>query len=310
MQRTNRNREKETQEDKLERLKDQLQRTNSNRETETEEVRAKRLEEQLQRTNENREIETPEEREKRLENQWLRTLERRVQESVEEVTSRLLSQRERTQRNRQNRTPAEESAALAEQRQRSERTRQNWTQEERTANATTKATQKRMKRENKRAMQQEVLESLAVKDLDITDEELKSKLLLSKENRGLFEEGREPMFEDANHSLPKAILQFHINSGHLRYDQFKEYGTQWNGKKLDTAALMEEIMEDTVSNDDMREIIARFEKVHKATGGDLKSCCSCGTRDYEITECSESGKDVVKIKTFIFFIKKISKYCK
>ena len=132
------------------------------------------------------------------------------------------------------------------------------------------------------AKQAEIMKQIQINDINISAEELKQKMKLHQELLARGEcKAKIPFFQDANCSLPKALLQFYLNSGCLRFQQYREYDEGSNGKYLEFQQLLEEIDDAMLSDEEIISIIQRFLQAHSYTDCKLFSCGACGKREYE-----------------------------
>ena len=126
------------------------------------------------------------------------------------------------------------------------------------------------------------MKQIQINDINISAEELKQKMKLHQELLARGEcKAKIPFFQDANCSLPKALLQFYLNSGCLRFQQYREYDEGSNGKYLEFQQLLEEIDDAMLSDEEIISIIQRFLQAHSYTDCKLFSCGACGKREYE-----------------------------
>jgi AAA domain len=88
-------------------------------------------------------------------------------------------------------------------------------------------------------------------------------------------------FDDFVKNPSKAVLLYYVNSGLFRFQEYKEYGTQWNGCELDVTALQKEMEDEDLTDKELDRIIKNFLRAHPYTNGRLMSCASCGIRLYE-----------------------------
>ena len=98
--------------------------------------------------------------------------------------------------------------------------------------------------------------------MEITAEELKEKL---DREGGKF-------FADFNQDIVKSLLLFYVNSGMLRYDQYKNYTTGCEGEMVDTTAIEKELMDELLTDKELEALMLHFFESHSYTEEKLMSC--------------------------------------
>ena len=137
-----------------------------------------------------------------------------------------------------------------------------------------------MKNEREKKNKQMKL-ALELTDPRITPEELKQKI---KEHQLWQDENKRwdiPYFEDSNRSILKAVIQFYLNSGCLRFGRWKDHSNKYNGQVVNLEELAEELKEESVSDEEARSIIKSFLEEYSWTDTKLYSCGCCGWREHE-----------------------------
>jgi len=85
-------------------------------------------------------------------------------------------------------------------------------------------------------------------------------------------------FDDLVKSPAKAVLLFYLNSGLFRFGQYKDYSSCWNDKEVDQDALMKEIEDERLTDEEYMKLLTSFLVEHSYTTGNLLSCGACGIR--------------------------------
>ena len=106
-----------------------------------------------------------------------------------------------------------------------------------------------------------------VKDWNITAEELKHRI--EEFSDGSF-------FDYAQYSVLKSVLLYYVNSGYLRFDQYKEYDANSIGTSVDDKCIAKEVERECFSEKELYECLERFFAAHSYSKGDRLSCGSCG----------------------------------
>ena len=91
-------------------------------------------------------------------------------------------------------------------------------------------------------------------------------------------------FKDTCSSPAKAVLLFYINSGHFRFDQYKDYCSKYNNEDVDIDRLKQDIRDEQLTDNEYDAIIRRFYKLHPYTNFDIQACSCCGLRQIERLE--------------------------
>ena len=92
------------------------------------------------------------------------------------------------------------------------------------------------------------------------------------------------LFADCLKSPHKAVLLHYLNSGLFGFQRWKEYCESWDGISMDDkckAELKEEIQQMKLSDQEMKELVERYSRLHSYREGLLPSCGSCGIRQWE-----------------------------
>jgi hypothetical protein len=79
----------------------------------------------------------------------------------------------------------------------------------------------------------------------------------------------------------KALMLYYANSGYLRFDQYKEYSSVFQGQAVEQSNVAREVGEEELSADELAHIVQEFQKRHSPIHSRLMSCGACGIRLYE-----------------------------
>jgi hypothetical protein len=93
--------------------------------------------------------------------------------------------------------------------------------------------------------------------------------------------GGDSFFNDLIKSPTKATLLFYVNSGFLRFQQYKDFNKRWDGQEVDVEALLQEIKEEELLDDELQELASLFLMCHSFTQSDSPACACCGLRQSE-----------------------------
>ena len=85
-------------------------------------------------------------------------------------------------------------------------------------------------------------------------------------------------FSDTVKSPSKAQLLYYMNAGLFRFQQYKEYGTQWDNAPINLESLKNEINEEMLTPAERIHLMETFLQSHSYTEGLLPSCGCCGIR--------------------------------
>ena len=78
-----------------------------------------------------------------------------------------------------------------------------------------------------------------------------------------------------------ATLLYHLNSGHYRFDQWKEYAQAFAEAAVDIEGMRDEILGERLTDAELRQLMDKFYSVHSLCEGDLFACGACGWRQME-----------------------------
>jgi len=138
----------------------------------------------------------------------------------------------------------------------------------------------------------EALEAMQVNDFDISAEDLIAKMeVFDKHCKADPKSPHNNFFEDSNRNVIKALLLFYLNSGCMRFDQYKEYSAKWDKAPIDMAKLEKEIEEEALSNTELVDLLTKFLKRHSYSKFNLTSCGGCGVRGYEYANLSRQEQE-------------------
>ena len=85
-------------------------------------------------------------------------------------------------------------------------------------------------------------------------------------------------FDDYTKSVDKARMLYYVNSGLSRFQQYKDYGEEWDGTPIDIPGLQEEILEEGVTDEELSGFVKGFLKQYPYTTATLPACGACGLR--------------------------------
>ena len=88
-------------------------------------------------------------------------------------------------------------------------------------------------------------------------------------------------FRDFQYDPTKALMLYYANSGYLRFDQYKEYGSVFQGKAVEQSNVATEVGHEELSADELAHIVQQFQQRHSPLHSRLMSCGGCGIRLYE-----------------------------
>lgn len=88
-------------------------------------------------------------------------------------------------------------------------------------------------------------------------------------------------FDDLLKSPTKAKLLFYMNSGLFRFDQYKDFRSEFVGTNIDTERMCKLVEDEKLSEDEWCAMIKEYFKVHPTTTGNLFACGCCGTKFFE-----------------------------
>lgn len=109
--------------------------------------------------------------------------------------------------------------------------------------------------------------------------------------RMLEEDGTgQEVFADMSGNPSKAVLLHYLNSGLFGFGRWKEYSYEYAGQIMDEQSrseLCEEILDEKLTDEELKALLERFFKCHSYIEGRLPSCGSCGIRMWERPESPE-----------------------
>jgi len=79
----------------------------------------------------------------------------------------------------------------------------------------------------------------------------------------------------------KSLLLWYANAGCFAFDEYKEYAIAFNGQQIDCKAHEKEISNETLSDQELGNLIKKFSMNHSYTNGNLYACAACGIRQLE-----------------------------
>ena len=86
------------------------------------------------------------------------------------------------------------------------------------------------------------------------------------------------LFDDLQESPLKSVLLYYLNSGYFRFDQYKEYGLDYNGRIVDVHKVIGEIRNEQLTKEELGVLMKKFFTCHSYVDGNLYGCGSCGYR--------------------------------
>ena len=78
-----------------------------------------------------------------------------------------------------------------------------------------------------------------------------------------------------------ATILYHLNSGHYRFDEWKEHSSDYCNETVDVDAMKDEILAERLTDEELFERMEHFFNVHSYSEGDLFACGACGWRQME-----------------------------
>ena len=266
------------------------------RNAETTEQTANRQEKLRMRAMEVRNAETTEQTASRQEKLRMRAMEVRNAETTEQTASR---QKKVQMKMKKMRSEIEESESQQSKRQRLlnrneeyklKRSRMNTmeTEDESNERHLNEAQNRTRSRANKAAEERansdaELRSFLTGTEVDCNREE-EEDTILDYENmtpgdlKLILERSGEKVFENSNNTLGQALFLFYANAGLLRFDQWKDFSAHFDGKEMDIEALMKELDDERLTDEEMKLLAIEFLSLHSYTAEPLFSCATCGVR--------------------------------
>ena len=185
-------------------------------------------------------------------------------------------------RKRKQRSTDEEKRILSDKKAASDRMKRLRAEEKGTLTQKKKCARDNLLRQQKRQEKREVsLKEIELTDANISCDDLRERIASHLRLKKVGSGDTLPFCADANKSLVKALVQFYLNSGCLRFRRDHEYDAEKSGCDLDIAKLLEELEEESVTEDDFVSIMQRFLEAHSYTDSKLLACGACGKRDHE-----------------------------
>jgi hypothetical protein len=97
-------------------------------------------------------------------------------------------------------------------------------------------------------------------------------------------DGGDSFFDDLLKSPTKALILLYLNSGLLRFHQYKNYNQRWNGQDVDIESLSEEINQEALTDEELFRLVSKFLRCHSFTSSDAVACGCCGLIQFERLE--------------------------
>jgi len=89
-------------------------------------------------------------------------------------------------------------------------------------------------------------------------------------------------WSDFEKNPTKSLLLWYANAGCFAFDEYKEYSIMSSdGKQIDTETLRNEIAEESLSDQELENLIKKFHRYHSYTNGNLYACACCGFQQLE-----------------------------
>jgi len=88
-------------------------------------------------------------------------------------------------------------------------------------------------------------------------------------------------WSDFEKNPTKSLLLWYVNAGCFAFDECKEYSMSFDGKQIDTETLKNEIAEESLSDQELANLIKTFHRYHSYTKGNMYSCACCGYQQLE-----------------------------
>jgi hypothetical protein len=115
----------------------------------------------------------------------------------------------------------------------------------------------------------------------ITEQELNDILEELKTGQQTMHDRKEThnfVFHDAGTSPLKALLLFYLNSGCARFDEWKYHADEFAGLPVYVPKMVSEVSDEQLSEEQLEDIIARFQAEHPYVPEHMWSCAACGLR--------------------------------
>ena len=108
------------------------------------------------------------------------------------------------------------------------------------------------------------------------------------------------LFSNLDQNVSVAKVLYYLNSGYMRFDQFKEYGKAFDGTAVDVDAMCKEVAEEALGDDELKGLLLKFREQHDFVGAELCACAACGIRDFVSEKFSPSRVRLVDVLTLAF----------
>ena len=89
------------------------------------------------------------------------------------------------------------------------------------------------------------------------------------------------IFQDAGKNPSTAVLLYYINSGCLKFQEWKEYDAMQDGQEYDIEALCQEIRNEQLLEMEIASLIEQWEKDHSYVQQNFFACGACGVRQMD-----------------------------
>ena len=89
------------------------------------------------------------------------------------------------------------------------------------------------------------------------------------------------IFQDAGKNPSTAVLLYYINSGCLKFQEWKEYDAMQDGQEYDIEALCQEIRNEQLLEMEIASLIEQWEKDHCYVQQNFFACGACGVHQME-----------------------------
>ena len=89
------------------------------------------------------------------------------------------------------------------------------------------------------------------------------------------------IFQDAGKNPSTAVLLYYINSGCLKFQEWKEYDAMQDGQEYDVEAFCQEIRNEQLLEMEIASLIEQWEKDHSYVQHNFFACGACGVHQME-----------------------------
>jgi hypothetical protein len=100
-------------------------------------------------------------------------------------------------------------------------------------------------------------------------------------------------FSDMEQIPAKSVMLFYINSGYLRFQQYKDYDAAFNNQPIDLAKVASDIQAEALSVEELDGVVRKFYDVHPFVDFMIQGCSACGIRLIE--RCDDPCVQFVRV---------------